>query len=104
MRSQDPFFHIAGGWVARRLAPDCVKLDLPAVPNRDLERRLLGWMGAETANIHLAGPHEGVAVQSDLAGRRRDWLSDAASRLARATREDHGAWRKRSEGSHTQRD
>lgn len=95
VRSHDPFLHVAGGWVARRLAPDCIKLDLAAAPSRDVERRLLGWMGAETANIHLADPDAVAAVNDDLDGRKRNWLRDVAVQMARATRDDHSTWRKK---------
>ena len=95
VRSHDPFLHVAAGWVARRLAPDCIKLDLAAAPSREVERRLLGWMGAETANIHLADPDAAAAVNDDVDGRKRNWLRDAAVQMARATRDDHSTWRKK---------
>ena len=95
VRSPDPFVHVAGGWAARRLAPDCIKLDLGAVPGRAAERELLACMGGETANIHLASPDAIAAVQADLDRRRGGWLHAAAADLARATRKDHDAWRRR---------
>jgi hypothetical protein len=97
-RPADPFLHLAGGWVARRLAPDCVKLDLTAPEGKDAELRLLGCMGAETANIHLASGDVVAPVRDDLDRRKRGWLQEAATRLADATREDHSAWCKSSSG------
>jgi hypothetical protein len=95
VRAQDPFVHVAAGWAARRLAPDCIKLDLGEAPGRGAERRLLGCMGSETANIHLASRDAIAAVRADLDRRRGDWLHDAAAGLARATRQDYDAWRNR---------
>ena len=95
VRAHDPFVHVAAGWAARRLAPDCIKLKLGEVPGRAGERRLLACMGSETANIHLASPDAIDAVRADLESRRGDWLHDAAAELARATRHDHEVWRDR---------
>jgi hypothetical protein len=99
VRSQDPFLHVANGWLARRIAPDCVKLDLAAPEGRDAELRLLRRMGAETANIHLAGRELVAPVRDDLNRCKRRWLQDAVGRLADATRDDHRAWCKKSERS-----
>jgi len=93
VRSADPFMHAAGGWVARRIAPDCVKLDLSAPEGRDVERRLLSFMGAETANIHLASGDAAAPVRDDLDGRRRGWLYETVTRLARATRADYSTFK-----------
>jgi hypothetical protein len=94
VRSQDPFVHVAGGWVARRIAPDCVKLDLRKLQRGEPEP-LLGWMGAETANIHLASTDDVAAVRADLGGRGGEWLHDAAVVLADATRKDYNALAKK---------
>ena len=103
VRSADPFLAVASGWAARRIAPDCVKLDLAAPEGQDAELRLLSWMGAETANIHLASGDAVALVRDDLTRRKRGWLHKAVTRLARATREDHSAWRKKSSRQRTRR-
>jgi Uncharacterized protein conserved in bacteria (DUF2252) len=104
VRSGDPFVDVADGWTARRIAPDCVKLDLAAPEGQDAERRLLSWMGGETANIHLASGNVIALVRDDLDRRERGWLHKAVTQLARATRDDHGAWRKKSSGQRNHRD
>lgn len=96
VRAADPYVSVRGGWVARRLAPDCVKLELSAPEGRAGEKRLLERMGAETANLHLASAGAIAAVRSDLGQRPRGWLEQAASRLAGALREDWADWRRRS--------
>jgi hypothetical protein len=93
VRSPDPLRAIRGGWLCRRIAPDCVKLDLDELGTRGNERRLFGWMGAETANVH-AGSRERVAeVAADLAQRTDGWLARAAETLADAARRDWRDWR-----------
>lgn len=94
VRAADPYLDVRGGWVARRLAPDCVKLELSAPEGRAGEERLLERMGAETANVHLASADAVAAVQADLERQPRRWLERAASRLARAMRDDWAAWRR----------
>jgi hypothetical protein len=94
VRSRDPMRAVRGGWVARRLAPDCVKLKLGTIrPSADA-RRLLTWMGAETANIHLGSEDRIADVRADLESREPGWLHDAARRLATAARRDHKDWKR----------
>ena len=51
-RAPDPFYFVERGWLVRRLAPDCGKVELG---NTELGRveELLEYMGRETANVHL---------------------------------------------------
>jgi len=93
VRSPDPQRAVRGRWVARRLAPDCIKLDLGDIRPRADARRLLTWMGAETANVHL-GSADPIAVQADLDGRRRGWLDDAVKVLTAAARRDYKDWKR----------
>jgi hypothetical protein len=94
VRSPDPMRAVRSGWVARRLAPDCVKLKLGTIrPNADA-RRLLGWMGAETANVHLGSETEIAEVRADLDSRPSGWLHDAAGRLAKEARRDYKDWKR----------
>jgi hypothetical protein len=104
VRAQDPYVSVRGGWVARRLAPDCVKLELSVPEGSAGEERLLERMGAETANVHLASADAVAAVRHDLRGRPRRWLEQAASRLADALREDWEDWRRHSRGTRTDPD
>ena len=69
------------------------KLDLAALSQGDDQERLLRAMGAEIANLHLAGPTADVG--RDLKGRRRRWLLQAAERMAEVTVADWKAWKRR---------
>jgi hypothetical protein len=97
VRSPDPLRVVRGGWVARRIAPDCVKLDLGEIRSRARARRLLTWMGAETANIHLGSADQIDAVRADLEARERGWLHAAANRLVDVARRDFKDWRRHAE-------
>ena len=81
------------GWVSRRLAPDCSRIELATLAHRREDRRLLKAMGRETANIHLGSPGAGTAILRDLAGRPKTWLRTAADAMEKATRADWKAWR-----------
>ena len=95
----DPFlaFDLAAdrrsGWVTRRLAPQCCRVELADLPHRREDRHLLRAMGRETANIHLGSVHALDAVTADLKSRPPHWLRDAAEAMAKATRADWKAWR-----------
>ena len=57
----DPLLLRRGRWQGRRLAPDCVRLELTDY-HRGAERRLLTAMGFETANIHQRAEATAVAA------------------------------------------
>jgi hypothetical protein len=92
VRAKDPFVRLQGRWIVRRLAPDCTKIDLSAIPRAKDEGRLLRAMGWETANLHLASGR-GADVLKDLAKRPKHWLHDAAAAMVKATRADWEEWR-----------
>ena len=69
VRAHDPFVRLQGRWIVRRLAPDCSKIELAAVPREKDETKLLHAMGWETANVHL-----GSATQ------KRCWPTSAKRR------------------------
>ncbi len=87
VRARDPFVHFRKRWIVRRLAPDCSRIELAALPKERDERRLLRAMGFETANIHLGGAKAGTLAK-DLAARGRGWLYRAASRMEKAVTAD----------------
>jgi hypothetical protein len=95
IRARDPLRSRQAGWLCRRIAPDCIKLDLAELGTRARERRLFEWMGAETANIHLGTPERLTDVTADLEHRADDWLERAAASLAEAARRDWKDWRRR---------
>ena len=81
------------GWVSRRLAPDCSRVELATLAHRREDRRLLRAMGRETANIHLGSPGAAAIIIGDLDSRPKRWLRDAAEAMEKATRADWKAWR-----------
>jgi hypothetical protein len=90
VRVPDPFYAISGGWIVRRLAPDCSRIELAELPGKRDERKLLRAMGWETANIHLGTQRP--AIDRDLRARPRRWLDEAALRMADAVKRDWREW------------
>ncbi len=100
VRCPDPFLAYdlspdrTDGWVVRRLAPHCSRVELAALPHQRDDKRLLRAMGRETANVHWgSGPALAALVGADLKGRAPRWLRHAAEAMADATRADWKAWR-----------
>jgi hypothetical protein len=79
IRAIDPFVHFKSGWIVRRLAPDCSRIELSAMP----EER-------DETNIHLGSRGASKAIPRDLDKRPRNWLHQAAARMVKATNQD---WR-----------
>src|ERR1700688_3517545 len=77
VRCIDPWVQVRRRWIARRLAPDRARVELPDLPEEREETRLLRAMGWETANVHL-GSRSAHALLVDLAARQGDWLHEAA--------------------------
>jgi hypothetical protein len=93
VRSLDPVVKVYEGWVVRRLAPDCHRIELSELgPERD-EKRMLRAMGWETANIHLGTPNAINDVLKDLKDRKKDWLVKAAGKMVKATLKDWEVWK-----------
>jgi hypothetical protein len=91
VRCRDPFLRVQRRWVARRLAPDCAKIELADLARQRDELQLLRAMGWETANVHL-GSAQARILEKDVARRSRNWLRRAASTMREAVREDYDAW------------
>jgi hypothetical protein len=94
IRAPDPFVAAERGWLLRRLAPHCTRIELDDLPRSNDERLLLEAMGAETANIHLGSRDAIAVIRRDLKKRGGDWLAEAAARMAEATIKDWKDWRK----------
>ena len=77
-------------WIVRRLAPDCSRIELAAMPRERDEFRLLHAMGFETANVHL-GSIKARALIADLAKRPRGWLLRAARAMEKSVLTDFEA-------------
>ena len=93
VRSLDPVVKVYEGWVVRRLAPDCHRIELSELgPERD-EKQMLRAMGWETGNIHLGTPTSIKAVLKDLKDRKNDWLVKATGKMVKATLKDWELWK-----------
>jgi hypothetical protein len=98
VRVPDPTVHGAGGWLVRRLAPHCTRIEIAELPQEHDEERLLRAMGFETANIHLETRGARDAIRRELrahAGKSRGaaWLDALARPLAEAVERDWEQWR-----------
>lgn len=94
VRVLDPFVHLRGRWIVRRLAPHCSRIELLSLPKGRDEKRLLHAMGFETANVHLGSQEKIKAVMQDLKKRRGDWLHTAVKQMFTATVKDWETWKK----------
>jgi len=81
VRCQDPFYETRKGWLVRRLAPDCSRIDLAELSHHHDRALLLRCMGGETANIHLGGKKARRRILKDLEEMPEDWLQRAAEKL-----------------------
>jgi Uncharacterized protein conserved in bacteria (DUF2252) len=86
-RTPDPFVSVRAGWLLRRLAPDCSRIELESLPKRYDEYRLMHAMGYETANLHLGTAHP-MRIREHLRSLVRGWLLRCVETMATALRED----------------
>jgi hypothetical protein len=93
VRCRDPFVRLQKRWIIRRLAPDCSRIELSALPAERDELRLLHAMGWETANVHL-GTAKPKTLASDLVKRPRGWLYKAAKIMEKAMLADFEEYKK----------
>lgn len=93
VRAHDPFVRLQGRWIVRRLAPDCSRVELAAIPSERDESKLLHAMGFETANVHLGTPRAAKRILRDLEKRPPHWLHSAATAMVKAVLSDWRAWR-----------
>lgn len=93
VRSPDPFVHRRGRWLVRRLAPDCSRIELSALPQERDESRLLLEMGRETANVHLGSRRAARRILPDLKTHREQWLHEASVRMVKAILKDWREWK-----------
>jgi len=87
VRCCDPFVRLQKRWIVRRLAPDCSRIELSALPKERDEMHLLHAMGWETANVHL-GSAKPSTLLSDLKKRPKGWLLGAAREMEAAVKAD----------------
>jgi hypothetical protein len=91
-RAPDPFYRVSSGWVARRLAPRCSRIELGELSNAADLARLLAAMGAEAANVHLGRTGIAKVILADLDARPDGWLPAAAKAMADVFTDDWRAW------------
>jgi hypothetical protein len=94
IRCPDPFLRVRKGWIVRRLAPDCSRVELTALSKDRDEYKLLEAMGMETANVHLGSKQLIAKVKCDLGRRPKAWLHAGAEALVQATTKDWQQWRR----------
>ena len=94
VRVLDPWVQLSGSWIVRRLAPDCSRIELAALPKDRDQQKLLHAMGQETANVHIGDGQAKSVIRADLQVRHSHWLEKAAEAMAEATQEDWKKWRK----------
>jgi hypothetical protein len=92
-RVADPMLCVREGWVIRRLAPDCSRIELNQLPVKRDGMKLLHAMGFETANIHLGTPGAAKKITADLRKRPSEWLYKAARAMEQAIVSDWKQWR-----------
>jgi hypothetical protein len=90
IRCRDPFVRFQKRWIVRRLAPDCSRIELTAMPGERDEFRLLHAMGFETANVHL-GSIKARVLFADLKKRKKGWLLRAARAMEKSVLGDFKA-------------
>lgn len=93
VRCPDPFVHMRGPWLVRRLAPYCSRIELTMLPRDHDPLRLLAAMGSETANVHLGSRKVIKKVKEDLKRRKANWLAAAARDMTEAISKDWRLWR-----------
>ena len=91
VRCKDPFVRLQKRWILRRLAPDCSRIELSALPKERDEMRLLHSMGWETANVHLGSAKPAILLK-DLHERPAGWLFQCARKMEKAVLADFEAF------------
>ncbi len=92
VRAPDPALIVNGQWVVRRLAHDCVRVELPKLSSND-QRFLLHAMGQETGNVRLGSEKAIAAVARHVKQASPKWLLRAAMDMAHATKQDWKEWK-----------
>jgi hypothetical protein len=94
VRRQDPSVTVTSGWVVRRIAPDCHRIEIADLQKKRDVPTLLRMMGWEAGNIHLGSPTKRIQILRDLDGRKDHWLQDAAERMVEVILQDWREWRR----------
>lgn len=93
VRCTDPYVKIEGHWSARRLAPDCTRLELSEIKDTSSQEEFCHAMGWEMANVHLASQEQALAVQEDIERRTLEEILDFANAMKADTETDFNTWK-----------
>ncbi len=90
VRCPDPYYGVRRGWLVRRLAPDCSRIDFDELTQHKDVASLLFCMGRETAHIHLGTPKGRRKILAEERKLTSKWLEKAAQKMLKASLHD---WR-----------
>lgn len=94
VRCPDPFVHLRGQWIVRRLSPHCSRIELAGMEVQGSELNLLHAMGKETANIHLGTKSALKNILRHTGKQKRKWLHEATERMLEKVSDDWKTWKK----------
>jgi len=98
VRCEDPYYKVKRGWLVRRLAPDCSRIDIDELIHHEDLASLLYCMGQETANIHLGTPKGRKRLQTSWDHLPKGWLETAAHQISKLCLKDWKRFRSKKIG------
>ncbi len=93
IRCPDPYLKARGKWIARRLAPDCSRVELSELPQARDERLLFNSMGREIANVHNGSKAKIASISKFMSTLKRNWLVEAVEEMKDSVLDDWRHWR-----------
>ncbi|MDF3886684.1 DUF2252 family protein [Cupriavidus basilensis] len=90
-RSPDPFLHVSGGFILRRIAPESRKLELADVTRAGNGPQLLRAMGRDVGSIHAAHKRA-PEVLEHVRHMPKGWLVDCVRHSTAFVLEDYETW------------
>jgi hypothetical protein len=98
VRCPDPFVHLYGQWIVRRLSPHCSRIELNGVEVHGSEMRLLYSIGREIANIHLGTRNAVKDILRHARKQKRRWLHETTQAMLERVFTDWKTWKKEGYG------
>jgi hypothetical protein len=95
VRCADPYYEVKRGWLVRRLAPDCSRIDIDELVHHEDIASLLFCMGQETANIHLGTPKARKRIREAWHHLPPDWLETTTHAMHKLSLRDWNRFRRR---------
>jgi hypothetical protein len=105
-RCPDPFYHLDGRVLVRKLSPNDYKVEAKPKAKADkaemhkavavsvlVNPKMLHAMGRDLAAVHRGTPRHRQAIMDDLDGRPRDWLLKAVKAAAASIKIEWAEWR-----------